>query len=187
VNKSKDERTGFDVATLKNIDGETRKALNAAFDAMSEWRDEMTASTERYSNRVFEKMGAAARALGWPDEIITTTKEQMLQASRLQSQMIDQVMDAWQAQLKSSNPFELQHSVLSQMTGSSMFPGMMPGLGMDMSKGLAGMSTLATTPVQFWMQTAEMWQRSWAQAMQLWMSSINQAQSVATRGVKSTW
>ena len=179
----------FDMSALKNIDAETRKSINAAFDAMSEWRDEMTASTERYSTRVFDKMGSAAKAMGWPEEIVATTKDQMLQASRLQSQMIDQVMDAWQAQLKNPNPLAMQENILSQMTRGGMFPGMMPGMGFDMSKlpGMAGMGGMAASPVQFWMQTAEMWQKSWAQAMQLWMSSINAAQNMGGRGGKNDW
>jgi hypothetical protein len=65
-------------------------------------------------------MAAAATALGWPKEVVETSRKHFEQASKMQTNMIDQLMDAWQEQLKSpmSGPFNVQ---------LRRFPGM--GLG----------------------------------------------------------
>ena len=83
------------------LDGKTREAFKKTFDAMSEWRDEITASTERYAERVFDTFAVAARGVGWPESLINTTKAQLLQASKMQTQMMDRLMETWQDQLKS--------------------------------------------------------------------------------------
>lgn len=156
------------------IDAKTREAFNGAIDAMAEWREEMAGSTERYSKKVFDKMGVAARAMGWPEELIQATREQMEHASKLQMHMLDQVMDAWQEQIKSPG----STAFVERMTTGKMpsFPGMeafqqamsnMPGMS-----GMPGMGGLGMAPLQFWMQAAEMWQKSWASAMSMWMSNF---------------
>jgi len=58
----------------------------------------------------------------------------------MQIQTMDQMMDAWQEQIKSPNPT----AMLSKL------------------KSLPG---FATNPMQFWMQWAEQWQKAWADAM----------------------
>ena len=83
------------------LDAKTREAFKKTFDAMSEWRDETTASTERYAERVFDTFAVAARGVGWPEGLVETTKIQLLQASKMQTQMMDRVMETWQDQLKS--------------------------------------------------------------------------------------
>jgi len=40
---------------------DARDAIEAVFDALSKWRDEIGASTERYSETVLDKMADAAR------------------------------------------------------------------------------------------------------------------------------
>ena len=59
------------------LDAKTREAFNKTFDAMSEWRDETTASTERYAERVFDTFAVAARGVGWPESLIDMTKAQL--------------------------------------------------------------------------------------------------------------
>src|SRR5262249_62433281 len=61
-----------------------RKAVNAAFDAMSTWRIETAKNSEKNSEQVIEKMAAAARALGWPEQIVDTTRAQMQSITKMQ-------------------------------------------------------------------------------------------------------
>ena len=78
---------------------DARDAIEAVFDALSKWRDEIGASTERYSETVLDKMADAARALGWPKELVDASHKHLVQASKAQMQTIDQLMDAWKKQL----------------------------------------------------------------------------------------
>ncbi|MDX2306896.1 MAG: hypothetical protein NW216_01525 [Hyphomicrobium sp.] len=160
-------------ATSMNEDA--KKAIAASFDAMSNWRSEIATASEKYGNAVFDKMKDAAKQMGWPTDMIDMSREQMQQASRMQIQLMDQVMDAWEQQLKSpgaafkmptfpgANMFQ---GMPTGFPGAGGFPGMpgMPGMPqMDMSK--------LPPPMQFWMQAAEMWQKSWQQAMTQWMET----------------
>ena len=52
----------FSPSLAPELSGDARKAVNAAFDAMSTWRTETVDSFEI----VVDKMAVAARALGWP-------------------------------------------------------------------------------------------------------------------------
>ena len=56
----------FNPMWAPGLSEEARKAVNAAFDAMSTWRIETAKNSEKNSEQVIEKMAAAARALGWP-------------------------------------------------------------------------------------------------------------------------
>jgi hypothetical protein len=49
----------FNSMSVPGLSDEARKAVNAAFDAMSTWRIE-TASSEKNSEQVIEKLAAAA-------------------------------------------------------------------------------------------------------------------------------
>src|SRR5260370_34488145 len=59
---------------------------------------------EKNSEQVIEQMAAAARALGWPEQIIDTIRAQMQSITKMQIQTMDQMMDAWEEQIKSPNP-----------------------------------------------------------------------------------
>src|SRR5262245_12750894 len=83
------------------INEEAREAVVGAFDALSEWRGELAESAERNGAAVFEKMAAAAKAMGWPAEIVDAARNQIETASKLQLQILDQVMDVWEQQVKS--------------------------------------------------------------------------------------
>ena len=61
-------------AVTQNFDAGAREAVNAFFDALSEWRDEVGASTERYSETVLDKMVAAATAMGWSKELVEASR-----------------------------------------------------------------------------------------------------------------
>jgi len=156
---------------------DARKAASAAFEALSQWRDDMAKANENYSNKVFDQMAEASRAMGWPENMIDAARDQMQEASRMQLTMMDQLMDTWSKQVKSpdmsmANPadFMEQFKKFQQMGmggGMSGMPGMMPGLGQ-----MPGMSGMSMAPFQMWMQAAEMWQRNMASAMSMWSANL---------------
>src|SRR5262249_5876451 len=67
----------FDPTSMAGLSVEARKAVNAAFDAISNWRTETVNNSEKNVAQVIEKMAAAARALGWPEQIVEATQDQM--------------------------------------------------------------------------------------------------------------
>lgn len=156
------------------MDVETRKAMNAAFDALSEWRDEISSTAERNASKVFDKMGAAAKAAGWPDSVIEATKSNMQQMSKMQLQMMDQVMDAWTEQMKSPGKFTFGNAFTKGVPGMQMSQGfgqVLPGLPqMDMSK--FGFGTNPMAPFQFWMEASQLWQKQWADAVAALVSGM---------------
>jgi hypothetical protein len=64
----------FSPTLAPGLSDETRKAVNAAFDAMSTWRTETVDNSEKSFERVIDRMAAAARALGWPEQIVDATR-----------------------------------------------------------------------------------------------------------------
>src|SRR6266516_7276347 len=93
----------FEPMFASGLSDEARKAVNAAFDAMSTWRIETANNSEKNSEEVIEKMTAAARALGWPEQIVDATRAQLQSITKMQIQMMDHMMDAWEEQIKSPN------------------------------------------------------------------------------------
>ena len=149
----------FNLMSAVGLSDEARKALHAAFDAMSTWRIETAKTSEKNSEQVIEKMAAAARALGWPNEIVDSIRAQMQGITRMQIQMMDHVMDAWEEQIKSPDPMgRLPSAMLSKL---NLLPGLGPAGGRP--EGIAAMN-----PFQFWMQIAEQWQRASMDAMTSW-------------------
>lgn len=144
----------YSAQSMKDLNDEARRAMGSAIDALNDWRNEMAGANERYSSRVFDQMSAATRAMGWPDEMVNATRQQLQNASRMQLQMMEQLMEAWKTQLRDP-------SASFQMPS---MPDFTKGFG-DMG-GFGGMSA---APFQMWMQAAEMWQKNWASAMSLWM------------------
>src|SRR5712691_6036327 len=125
---------------VEGLSAEAREAMTAVFDALSEWRDEVGASTERYNKIVLDKMATAARAVGWPNEFIEVSRTHLMQMSKMQMQLIDQLMEAWQQLLKSPMP--------------GQFMPQLPPYRAESGTTSAGM---ATTPVELWMQAASTW------------------------------
>jgi hypothetical protein len=151
---------------------EARKAVNAAFDAMSTWRIETAKNSEKNSEQVIEKLAAAARALGWPEQIVDTTRTQMQSITKMQIQTMDYMMDAWEEQIKSpmtSSP----SAMLSKLTS---LPGVSPAGSWPSANALA-----ATNPMQFWMQCAEQWQNAWTDAMTFWARASKPNDGVGLR------
>ena len=125
--------------------------------ALSTWRTEIVNHNEKNLERVIDKVAAAARALGWPEEIADTTRAQMQTINKMQLQMMDHMMDAWEGQLSSPNS---SSSILSKLRSS-------PPLSPAGSWPFAATSQMAD-PFGVYMQIAQQWQKAWADAMAFW-------------------
>ena len=165
---AKKAKTEFDLGNLPGFaDDEARKAFEAALDSFSRWRDDIVATTERNSDKVFDAIAQAAKALGWPEDVVESLRLQMEGTTELQVQYMNSVMDAWMTQVKNpstqmANPREW----FAQMPAlNKAFPGLnIPNFG---AKGFDPTS-LAQNPFQFWMQGAAFWQKAWMQAFNAW-------------------
>jgi hypothetical protein len=148
----------FNSMSVPGLSDEARQAVNAAFDAMSAWRIDTAKSNEKNSEKVIEKMAAAARALGWPEQIVDATRAQLQSITKMQIQMMDQLMDAWEEQIKSPNPLTAPSAMLSKLKS-------LPGVPAGTWPNADAFAGAAMNPMQFWAQFAEQWQRAWADAM----------------------
>lgn len=151
----------FNPMAAAGLSDEARKAVNAAFDAMSAWRIETAKNSEKNIEQVIEKMAAAARALGWPGEIVETTRVQMQSITKMQIQMMDHVMDAWEEQTKAPSSI-VPSAMMSKLKSLPSFSAASSWPSAD------AFQAAATNPMQFWMQFAEQWQKATAEAMAFW-------------------
>ena len=140
-----------DKSVTERLDDGTRDAVNDFFDALSKWRDEVASNTVRYNETILAKMVPADTAMGWPKEVVEASRAYLAQASKMQLQVIDQFMDAWQAQAKSP----LSSQFIAQLQ---------PFAGAATGKS----SGIAIAPVQLWMEAAQTWQRNWASVFSMW-------------------
>src|SRR3974390_2676916 len=146
----------FDPIAVPGLSEETRDAVNAAFDAILTWRTEMVDS-EKNLEQVIEKMAAAARALGWPEQIVDATRSQMQTVTKTQIQLMDQMTDVWEEQIKFPN----QSSMLSKLNSLS-------------SLGPAGSwPNSADVSMMNPMQFMEQWQKVWSDAMAFWTKAAS--------------
>ena len=154
-----EERTQkFNPSSVPGLSTEARKALNAAFDAMSNWRTETVNTSEKGIEQVIEKMAAAARALGWPEQIVDATRAQMQSITKMQIQTMDRLMDAWEEQLKSPDP----SAMLSKLKS-------LPSFGTASSWPSAdAFQRAAMDPFQAYTEFAAQCQRAWADAAGFW-------------------
>src|SRR5262245_60157594 len=86
----------FNPMWAPGLSDEARKAVNAAFDAMSTWRIETAKNSEKNSEQVIEKLAAAARTLGMPIRRADTTRTQMQSVTKMQIRTMDRIMYAWE-------------------------------------------------------------------------------------------
>jgi hypothetical protein len=149
----------FNPMSVPGLSDEARQAVNEAFDAMSVWRTETAKSSEKNSEQVIEKMAAAARALGWPEQIVDATRAQLQSVTKMQIQTMDQLMDAWEEQIKSPNAMTIPSVMVSKLQS---LPGARPSGTWPNADAFAG---AMMNPMQFWVQLAEQWQKAWADAM----------------------
>jgi hypothetical protein len=140
-----------DFANIPGMTKEMRESVVAAFNTLSNWRDEIETANERCLGKVLDQTSAVARAMGWPDQAIQTTRQFLEKTSKTQVEIIDQVMEGWKQQLKSATaPMAIPRTFTghSQAHSPSMFPVGMPEFN-------------PFAPWTFWLQAAEMWQRTW--------------------------
>jgi hypothetical protein len=176
-NKSADVTPrNFNPMWAPRLSDEARKAVNAAFDAMSTWRIETAKSSEKNSEQVIEKLAAAARALGWPEQIVDATRAQMQSITKMQIQMMDQTMDAWEEQIKSPNAMTSSPSAMLSKLKS--LPGVSPAGNWPNANAW---QMAAINPMQFWIQLAEQWQKAWADAMAFWAKAAKPNDGVGLR------
>jgi hypothetical protein len=142
--------TQLDFKSIPGMTKEVREELAATFDALSNWRDEIETANERSLGKVLDRTAAVARAMGWPDQAVRSTREYLEGASKAQTEMIDQVIEGWKRQLTSS---------AAPMAIPRGFSEQMPGLASTYFGAKPEFNPLA--PWTFWLQAAEMWQRTW--------------------------
>ena len=153
----------FNPMSVPGLSNKAREAVNAAFDAMSTWREEVADTSEKHGKQVIEKMAAAAAALGWPEQIVDAARAQMETITGMQIKTMDRMMDAWEEQLKLPNPMNASPSAMLSKLKS------IPGLGPAGTwPGADALQQAALNPMQFWMQLAQQWQKSWADTMTYW-------------------
>jgi len=128
---------GSDIMNAPGMTKEMRNGVIAALDALSNWRDEIESVNERCLGKVLDQIAAVARSMGWPDQATRTTREYLERTSKVQIEMIDQITDGWKQQLKSTTA--------------------------PMAGAMLEFNPLA--PWNFWLQAAEMWQRTWMPEM----------------------
>jgi hypothetical protein len=139
-----------DLKTIPGMSKEVREELAATFNALSNWRDEVETANERCLTSVLDHTSSVARALGWPDQAIKSTRAYLENTSKTQTEMIDQIIEGWKRQLSSTTaPTAIPRSFTEQIpTLSSAFSGTRPEFN-------------PLAPWMFWWQAAEMWQRTW--------------------------
>lgn len=147
----------FDPAS--GLSDEAREAVNAAFEAMAAWRAETVKNSEQCLEKVMVRMAEAARALGWPDQVVEATCGQIQALSKMQIQMIDKLMDAWAEQIKTASPPSVMLSKLrsfSNVDSAGVWPGVDPA------------QIAAMNPLLVSLQIMEQWQKTWADAAASW-------------------
>jgi cellobiose-specific phosphotransferase system component IIA len=147
--------TAPDVGKLRSLSSESRRAVTSAFEALDQWRDEIFSANERCLTKVLDQMAAAHLAAGWPENVTAAAKEHLIKASKVQTQMIDQVMDAWERRLKSQ---DIARSLPEELTFQ------MPGFSDPVSE-MMRLGEMTLVPFKLWIQAAEAWQRHWAASM----------------------
>jgi hypothetical protein len=150
----------FNSMSVRGLSDEARQAVNAAFDAMSAWRIETAKSNEKNSEQVIEKMAAAARALGWPEQIVDASRAQLQSITKMQIQMMDHMMDVWEDQIKSQNPMTAPSAMLSKLKS-------LPGVPAGTWPNADALGGAAMNPMQLWVQWVEQCQKAWADAVRL--------------------
>jgi hypothetical protein len=147
----------FNPISGPGLTNEARDGVNAALKAMSAWRNELADTNLKNGKEVIEKMAAAAAALGWPEQVVDAARTQLQSIAEVQTKAMDQMMDAWEEQIKLPNPMSASPSAMLSKLKS--LPGSWSG-SEDFQKA-------AMNPLQLWMQLAEQWQKAWADTMGL--------------------
>jgi hypothetical protein len=140
----------FNPTSARGLSNEAREAVSEAFEAMSNWRIATANVSEKNSEQVIEKMSAAARALGWPEQIVEAARAQLQRITKAQIQTMDQVMDAWEEQIKLSTSETVSPAAMLSM------PSFGPAGNWPMASPF---QMAAMNSFQVWLQFAEQWQK----------------------------
>ena len=71
--------TTSDIRNLTSLSNEARQAAISAFDALGQWRGEISSANDRYLTKVLDQMAVAQRAMGWPDHVTAGAREHLLE------------------------------------------------------------------------------------------------------------
>jgi hypothetical protein len=114
------------------------------------------------SEKVIDKMAEAARSLGWPAQIVDATRVQMQKITEMQIRSMDQIMDAWEAQIKSpASP----STMLSKLDS-------LPGFGPAQNWfSPDAFQTALSNPLGAYMQFVGQCQKAWADATGSWIKA----------------
>src|SRR6516225_3328582 len=114
--KKSTEQRNFDQMLTAQLSDDAREAVNAAFEAMSTWRNEIV-NSEKNSEQVIEKMAEAARELGWPEPIKSPNSSSTM-LSKLTSLPNLGPIGSWpnadNPQMAALNPFQFYMQVAQQ-------------------------------------------------------------------------
>jgi hypothetical protein len=160
-NRSSAVPRNFDLMSIPGLSSTARDAVNAVFEAMSTWRREVAHNSEKNMSLVMEKMAIAAAELGWPEQVIDAARTQFRSIAEAQMKAMDQIADAWVEQLKQQNSTGLS------MTVQKLTPARNSGC-LGSWPSAQPFQIGVTNPVQFWMEVAEEWQKSWTGMLTIW-------------------
>src|SRR6187200_1939494 len=94
----------FNPVATTGLTKEALEGANAALKALATWRNEIAATNQKNGERVIDQMSVAAKTLGWPAQIVDAARTQLKSVAEIQVKTMDQMMDAWEEQLKLPNP-----------------------------------------------------------------------------------
>jgi hypothetical protein len=94
-----------------SLNDEARKSMLDTLDALRQWSNEINATNDRYLTKALDRIAAAERAVGWPDDATTATgegepgtmhyfllfnavRDALHKASKLETDVIDKVAEA---------------------------------------------------------------------------------------------
>ena len=151
------DRTGM------TLSDDARQAVLRTLESLRQWSDEVGAANERCLAKTLGEVASVQRAMGWPEHISTAAREGISKASKLQTEAMEQLADAWEQLLKSGRvpsilPQGFDRTILEAPKGqwTSALPNATP------------LAEMSLAPFKAWMQAMEMWQRQWVLAMSSW-------------------
>ena len=151
------DRTGM------TLSDDARQAVLRTLESLRQWSDEVGAANDRCLAKTLGEVASVQRAMGWPEHISTAAREGISKASKLQTEAMEQLADAWEQLLKSGRV-------------PSMLPQGFDRTILEASKGqwtsaitnATPFAEMSLAPFKAWMQAMEMWQRQWVSAMSSW-------------------
>lgn len=142
---------------------DAHKAISEVLEAISTWHTEMTAASTKNNKKVIAKMSSAARALGWPQEVVDAFGAQVQNSSRMQLELIHHIMDAWEQQIRSPTPLAQFPSAMMEKLQS--WP--------SSAQKLWTAPEAPSNPMDVWKQMGEQWQKNWTEVIAYWANTAS--------------